>query len=51
MSAQPVKISGESTFIFPLLVAQTFAKYREEYISFNQKEADRKGQEWWQKLQ
>lgn len=47
MDAQPVKISGDSTFIFPLLVSQTFAKYKDEFIEFNKKREARNGTEWW----
>ena len=47
MSAQPVKISGDNTFIFPLLVSQTFAKYKDEFIEFNKKRAARGDADWW----
>ena len=30
LTANPVKIYGDASLIFPILVAQTFAKYREE---------------------
>ena len=47
MDATPVKISGDSTFIFPLLVSQTFAKYKDEFIKYNEAMAARGEQEWW----
>jgi hypothetical protein len=49
MSADPVKISGESTLLFPLLVSQTFAKCTKEFDDFNEKAALREGTEWWRK--
>ena len=49
MSAEPVKISGDTTLIFPLLVSQTFAKYTKEFDDFNQAERERNGTEWWRK--
>jgi len=49
MDAEPVKISGESTLIFPLLVSQTFAKYTDEFDRFNTRERERAGAEWWRK--
>lgn len=30
MDAQPVKVYGDATILFPLLVSQTFAKSREQ---------------------
>ena len=50
LNANPVKIYGDSTFIFPLLVSQTFAKFKKEFDDFNQAVADRKGREWWKKV-
>ena len=42
-----MKISGDNTFIFPLLVSQTFAKYKDEFIEFNKKRAARGDADWW----
>ena len=50
MSAEPVKISGDSTLIFPLLVSQTFAKYKDEFIKYNEAQAARGDQERWKIL-
>eukprot|EP00470_Lotharella_oceanica_P011138 CAMPEP_0170198680 /NCGR_PEP_ID=MMETSP0040_2-20121228/68913_1 /TAXON_ID=641309 /ORGANISM="Lotharella oceanica, Strain CCMP622" /LENGTH=101 /DNA_ID=CAMNT_0010448713 /DNA_START=812 /DNA_END=1114 /DNA_ORIENTATION=- len=30
LTANPVKVFGDASFIFPLLVAQTFAKYHQD---------------------
>ena len=50
LNASPVKIYGDSTFIFPLLVSQTFAKFKKEFDDFNQAVAERKGREWWKQV-
>jgi len=47
MDARPVKISGDSTLIFPLLVSQTFAKYKDEFIKYNEEQEARGEHEWW----
>lgn len=49
MTANPVKISGDSTLIFPLLVSQTFAKYVHEFDEFNHAAVARGDKEWWKK--
>ena len=49
LNANPVKIYGDSTMIFPLLVSQTFAKEKERFAKFY-KELESKtqdGTEWW----
>ena len=47
LNAQPVKIYGDSTFVFPLLVSQTFAKVKKEFDAYNDAAKERKDREWW----
>ena len=47
MTAEPVKIYGDATLLFPLLVSQTFAKYKDEFIEHNEAREARGEQEWW----
>jgi len=49
LNATPVKIYGDSTFVFPLLVAQTFSKVKKEFDAYNEAVQARNGREWWKK--